>query len=80
MVVVGVSSTAPTSAFERWKPLNVSQTPRENSHVAIGRARTMAMPEICSQAPNSDAVDETRRIGAPMRPMVGMMRGTSWER
>lgn len=58
------------------KPLSVIQSPRESSQAAMGRASSAAWWEIWSKAPKTAAIAEPIRIGAPMRPIVGMMRGT----
>src|SRR6185312_4424167 len=61
----------------RVKPLTVSHTPSESSQIAIGSAQSAPTAEVWSQPPKIVAVADTRMIGAPTRPMVGMIRGTS---
>src|SRR5262245_61852123 len=70
---VGFTSDATASGRN---PLNVIQTPTLSSHTAIGRVRRKATAETCSKAPNRVAMKAAKRRGAPIRPRVGMMRGT----
>jgi hypothetical protein len=62
------------------KPLTVSHTPRENSQIAMGNAQRAPAVDTWAQPPKIVAVADIRMIGAPMRPMVGMVRGTSRDR
>src|SRR5579862_1469892 len=74
----GVVVTAGSSATaEGRKPLTAIQTPKVNSQAAIGKANSVAGPETCAQAPNSVASPDASSKGAPIRPIVGMTRGTS---
>src|SRR3954447_20024411 len=65
---------------EGVKPLNVIQTPTENSQAAIGRVRKNATVETWSITPKTVAMNAANSRGAPIRPTVGMIRGTSRER
>src|SRR4051794_38923728 len=62
------------------KPLTTSQTPTENSQVAIGRASSSATGDTWSHTPNIVASDEASSSGAPTSPTAGITRGTRPDR
>src|SRR5579884_15870 len=69
-------STTPESSGEALNPLKVIHTPMDSSQAAIGRVIRRETDETWSQAPKRLARAEATRSGAPIRPMVGMIRGT----
>src|SRR5438045_9440918 len=71
-VAAGNSATA-----AGLKPLNAIQTPNENSQAAMGRVRKNEIVETWGQAPNRLAREQRISMGAPIRPIVGMIRGIS---
>src|SRR5579859_7773026 len=74
----GVEVSAGSSATAAGlKPLNVIQTPKASSQAAIGRVAKKEIVDTWAQAPNSVPIDAASSIGAPIRPIVGMIRGMS---
>jgi hypothetical protein len=51
--------------------------PRESSQRKMGAAKSEPVAEVGIHPPKMTEVVEMRMIWAPIRPMVGMMRGTS---
>jgi hypothetical protein len=60
--------------------LNVIQRPIVSSQAPIGRVRKKDVAETCSMPPNTVATKAANSRGAPIRPTVGMIRGTRRER
>ena len=68
------------STGEGVNPLKVIQTPTESSQAASGTVRRNATGETWSITPKTVAMNAANSRGAPIRPTVGMIRGTRRER
>ena len=81
-VVEGSGVVASLRAATAWavNPLNVIQRPTVSSQAAMGRVRKKAVAETWSMTPKRHATKAANSSGAPIRPTVGMMRGTRRER